>query len=141
MKKAIIYKAIKNSICLVMLTYGTLASAHVFDPFTPRFNETIYGDFTMIANNMISRTSSGDFNGWEDNQYFYDLVYVDIDGFVDGITDSNDPSLNIDFDIELKDDCYFLEDNCDLSFDLQFTANYNGVQDTSDQSTVSSNKY
>src|SRR5690606_7993792 len=49
-----------------------------------------------------------------------------------------DPAINLDFDVIIKDECYFLEDNCDLSFDLQFVGTYNGVQNPSLQNTLSS---
>ncbi len=55
----------------------------------------------------------------------------------DGLMDVNDPELDIEFDLEIKNECYFLEDNCDLSFDLQFTANYSGVANPEVQVTLS----
>ncbi|HNQ26804.1 MAG TPA: hypothetical protein PKL92_02685, partial [Aquaticitalea sp.] len=58
--------------------------------------------------------------------------------FVNGITDIGDPTLNINFQLAIKDECYFLEENCNLSFDLQFVASYNGVQNPSSLSTLSS---
>ncbi|MGV6832290.1 MAG: hypothetical protein ACWA5P_12105, partial [bacterium] len=69
--------------------------------------------------------------------------YDPITGFLeftidDGFLDVNDPSLDIDFEFVIEDECYFLEDNCNLSFDLQFDINYNGVENPSDQSGVSS---
>src|SRR5690606_27257738 len=55
-----------------------------------------------------------------------------------GLTDIGDPSLSVDFELMIKDQCYFLEDSCDLSFDLQFVATYNGVQNPALQNTLSS---
>ncbi|MCB0447482.1 MAG: hypothetical protein KDD03_08215, partial [Gelidibacter sp.] len=57
-----------------------------------------------------------------------------------GLVDVGDPALGINFQLQVKDECYFLEDDCDLSFDLQFVATYNGVQNPNLQSTLSSNK-
>ncbi|MBT8277742.1 MAG: tandem-95 repeat protein [Bacteroidia bacterium] len=56
----------------------------------------------------------------------------------DGIIDVLDPALEINFEIEIKDDCYFLETNCDLSFDLQFVATYVGTLNGNEQTTLSS---
>ncbi|MGF1554989.1 gliding motility-associated C-terminal domain-containing protein [Paucihalobacter sp.] len=48
------------------------------------------------------------------------------------------PQFDIDFEIIIQEECYFLEENCDLSFDLQFVASYNGVQNPNLQNTLSS---
>ncbi|MEY8848927.1 SprB repeat-containing protein, partial [Psychroserpens sp. XS_ASV72] len=56
----------------------------------------------------------------------------------DGLVNVGSPQLDIDFDIMVKDECYFLEDSCDLSFDIQFEATYNGVLNPNPQSTLSS---
>ncbi len=56
---------------------------------------------------------------------------------IDGFLDVSDPELNIEFELEIKNECYFLEDNCDLSFDLQFSVNYNGVANPSLQTNLS----
>ena len=55
----------------------------------------------------------------------------------DGLVDVGDPAIDVQFDLTINDECYFLEDNCDLSFDLQFTATYNGVINTDLQTTNS----
>ncbi|MEZ4793503.1 MAG: hypothetical protein R2783_08610, partial [Gelidibacter sp.] len=58
--------------------------------------------------------------------------------FANGLTDVGDPNLNINFQLMIKDQCYFLEDSCNLTFDLQFVATYNGFQNPALQSTLSS---
>jgi gliding motility-associated-like protein/uncharacterized repeat protein (TIGR01451 family) len=70
--------------------------------------------------------------------YTYDMpsgaLSFDID---DGFLNVNDPELNIEFELEINNECYFLEDNCDLSFDLQFNVSYSGVTNPDSQNTLS----
>ncbi|WP_431137510.1 hypothetical protein, partial [Psychroserpens mesophilus] len=58
--------------------------------------------------------------------------------FADGLVNVGSPELNIDLNLTVRDECYFLEDSCDLSFSIQFVATYNGVLNPSRQSTLSS---
>ena len=57
---------------------------------------------------------------------------------IDGLTDVGSPLLNISFELKVKDECYFLEENCDTEFELQFIASYNGVLNPNLQTTLSS---
>ncbi|WP_303317524.1 gliding motility-associated C-terminal domain-containing protein [Flavivirga abyssicola] len=66
-------------ILIVLLLISAFAQAQLKKAFTPRFNEAVNGDFTIIANNMISTTATGNYNGGNDNDQFSNLVYVDID--------------------------------------------------------------
>ncbi len=56
----------------------------------------------------------------------------------DGLVDVGDTPLNISFDVIVKDACYFLEDQCDLDFDIQFEASYSGEQNLDNFTTSSS---
>jgi len=94
MNKPINHNIIKNIICWVMLLSGIYASAQVLENFAPRYSETVNGDVTMIANNMISRTATTDYNGNSGNHYFTNNVNVDIDGFFDQNNDSFDDTFN-----------------------------------------------
>ncbi len=55
----------------------------------------------------------------------------------DGLLDIGDPAINIDIELQIKDECYFLEDDCDLNFDLQFTATYIGEENPDQIITIS----
>lgn len=70
--------------------------------------------------------------------YTYNAGNGDLEFQVDnGLLDVNAPSINIPFELALADSCYFLEDNCDLSFDLQFTATYIGEDNPAQTITLS----
>ncbi len=55
------------------------ALGQVKKAFTPRYNATIKGDVTIIANNMLSAHPTNNFNTTGDNQDNNNRVYVDID--------------------------------------------------------------
>ncbi|PYE81866.1 gliding motility-associated-like protein [Winogradskyella epiphytica] len=56
----------------------------------------------------------------------------------DNLVSVGSPLLNVDFNLKVKEECYFLEENCDLVIPLQFEATYNGINNPSAQSTISS---
>ncbi len=71
--------------------------------------------------------------------FVYDANTRNLQFFVeDGLTEVNDPSLDLQFELRIKDECYFLEDSCNLSFEIQLEATYNGIENPISQTTFSS---
>ncbi|MEP3836037.1 MAG: hypothetical protein ABJM36_00220, partial [Algibacter sp.] len=58
----------------------------------------------------------------------------------DAYVTTTSPPLNVDFELTIKDECYFLQENCQTSFGIQFTATYNGKLNPETQTTTSSSE-
>ncbi|MEQ3664313.1 Ig-like domain-containing protein, partial [Olleya sp.] len=69
----------KRLLILGVLLISFSLQAQVKKVFTPRYSASINGDVKMVGNNMLSRTTTGSYNGEQDNHDFVDNVYVDID--------------------------------------------------------------
>ncbi|WP_248722870.1 gliding motility-associated C-terminal domain-containing protein [Seonamhaeicola sp. ML3] len=74
---------------VVFLLSSVYVSAQLQQAFTPRFNEAVNGDFTIIANNTISTSATGNYTGGGNNDGFSNLVYVDIDNDATTFNSSN----------------------------------------------------
>lgn len=71
--------------------------------------------------------------------YTFDLITRELRFFVeDGNTDVGDPLYALDFNVQVKEQCYFLETVCSSNFAIQATATFSGVTNTTPQSTNSS---
>ena len=71
--------------------------------------------------------------------YSYDINTRLLQFFVeDGLVDIGDPEIGIQFEVQIKEECYFLEQSCDLNFELQIIATYNGINNPTPQTTLSS---
>ena len=66
-------------VLIIIFLISTLSHAQLKKGFEPRFNESVNGDFAMIANNMVSVNPIMPYND-EGNNDGINLVYVDIDG-------------------------------------------------------------
>ncbi|RAJ12047.1 hypothetical protein LY08_02548, partial [Olleya aquimaris] len=79
---------------VILLLIGFSIQAQIKKSFTPRYNSTINGDITIIANNTISRTATGSYTAAADNHDFVDNVYVDIDSDTSTFNSSNATLVN-----------------------------------------------
>ena len=82
MKKITKNIEIKKIVFVAIFFICAIVNSQVQQAFTPRFNETVKGDMTIIANNVLSRTVTGNYNGQDGNHDYDDNVYVDIDSDV-----------------------------------------------------------
>ena len=70
---------LKNKFLLVgFLLFTCGLTAQVQSTFTPRFSDAVNGDFTIIANNVLSEHVTNDYNGEANNNSIF-TVFVDID--------------------------------------------------------------
>lgn len=71
--------------------------------------------------------------------FAYDIDSRLLQFFVqDGLLNVGSPALNIQFELRINEVCYFLQENCDLFFEIQLEASYNGVENTDPKITLSS---
>ncbi len=71
--------------------------------------------------------------------YFYDPITRILEYYIeDGLVDVGDALLNLNFEVIIKEECYFLEEHCDLTFEMQLIATYRGVENPTPQTTLSS---
>ncbi|MCX6243945.1 MAG: Ig-like domain-containing protein [Bacteroidetes bacterium] len=71
----------------LFFTGGNLSS-QVKAPFLPRYQASVKGNMTLIANNMVSATATGNYNGTLGNHSVV-MVYVDVDSDTSTFNSSN----------------------------------------------------
>jgi len=58
---------------------------------------------------------------------------------INGITDINDVAYTINYQVKIKEQCYFLKEACSNQFQIQMEADYRGKENKNNQTTLSSN--
>src|SRR5690606_19436222 len=79
MKNLAQFTQTKQILIAMALLFSAISYSQIKQSFTPRYNQTVKGNVTIIANNMLSRSATGAYTGSWDNHDFTDNVYVDID--------------------------------------------------------------
>ena len=77
--------------CLLFLAVAALAGrleGQIKAPFTLRYQTSVKGNMTLIANNVVSATSTGDYNGTLGN-HSVNMVFVDVDADSSTFNSSN----------------------------------------------------
>jgi len=100
---------IKNALCLLILLCIFYTNAQVKTDFVPRYSTTVKGSFSVIANNVLSRHATNDFNSndIDENNNDDESVYVDIDNDLDTFNSSSADYLSPDN--SLADECFTIK--------------------------------
>ncbi|WP_274476123.1 hypothetical protein, partial [Mangrovimonas aestuarii] len=70
---------VKSALIAVCILMGISALAQNYQPFSPRFEQTLRGDILLIGNTIVERASSGNPGGNSNFNSNSNMVYIDID--------------------------------------------------------------